>query len=111
MPRASESLVAVAVTLPPETLRVLSSPASFHWDYSDIGFENLTRQTEMELDDEAGRIEYAEVTLRVARDAATFGPEFYKALQEMDRQLSRRESNLLVIEVATDKEEGESADD
>ena len=97
--RTSFSWQSLAVILPKETKAILSMPKAHSWNYSDVGLGVFERGVAVETDDETGLPVYIETTGRSQRDLTTFGQEFYKTLQEMDRQLSSREANLLVIEI------------
>lgn len=97
--RTSFSWQSLAVILPKETKAILSMPKAHSWNYSDVGLGVFERGVAVETDDETGLPVYIETTGRSQRDLTTFGQEFYKTLQEMDRQLTSREANLLVIEI------------
>ena len=98
--RESGLVEVVTVTLPTETSRVLTKPEPLSLKYSDIGFSDIERGNSVSLDEETERLQYAEILTRTERSAATFGPEFHKMLLEIERKLSRPESQLLAVEIA-----------
>jgi len=105
--RSRGSAEVVTVNLPPETRRILSKPSEFSWNYEANGFSSISR-TVTEEDGENGK-SITVATEESPRNFATYGPEFYKVMLEMDRELGRPEASLLVIEVGESDESGESA--
>ena len=99
LPASPCSFERLTILLPPETKGVLSSPPPFDYDYSQCGFNTFSRCGEVATDEESGRRAFMELTAESRREDAVFGPEFLKTIQEIDRRLSLREANLLVIEV------------
>lgn len=99
--RSRGAVEAVTVNLPPETRGILSKPAEISWNYEANGFKSFTR-TVTEEDGEDGK-SITVVTEDSPRNFATYGPEFYKVMLELDRELGRPEASMLVIEVGEGK--------
>lgn len=105
--RQSVQIDRIDIYLPPAASRIISKPSSIDWNCRATGLGGFSRICDIDFDKEKECIAYRELQLQPLREYATFGPEFYAMLQEMDRRLMLKEANLFVYEIDEETEEEE----